>query len=107
MTFRTSRRSCTWARSKKLISVRRTGHKFLLPFPDSTAMIRSSKASRRIIAVESGKGRLYRDDPQLESFTANLKFSATNEYFANTEGSVLRKGRASYGIEVNGSTQEI
>src|ERR1051326_3680544 len=48
---------------------------------------------------------LYRDDPQLESFTANLKFSATNEYFANTEGSVLRKGRASYGIEVNGSTQ--
>lgn len=48
---------------------------------------------------------LYRDDPQLESFNASLKFSATNEYFANTEGSVLRKGRASYGIEVNGSTQ--
>lgn len=48
---------------------------------------------------------MYRDDLQLASFTANLKFSVTNEYFANTEGSVLRKGRASYGIEVDGTTQ--
>lgn len=55
-----------------------------------------------LVARVSG---LYRNDSQLESFTTDLKFNSTNEYFLNSEGSELRKGRCSYGITVSGRTQ--
>src|SRR5262249_27025286 len=48
---------------------------------------------------------LYKVDTKLESFVATLKFNATNEYFVNSEGTMLRQGRASYGIDVTGSAQ--
>jgi predicted Zn-dependent protease len=47
----------------------------------------------------------YRQDPQLESCDATFSAEATNRYFVNSEGAVLRTGRAVYGVVAAGSTQ--
>ena len=48
---------------------------------------------------------LYRQDPQLQDFEAALRYSATNRYLVNTEGAIVRDGKALYNIHVGGSTQ--
>ena len=47
----------------------------------------------------------YRQDPALNSFEATASFGATNRYFVNSEGTVLRRGSLLYQIEVRGTTQ--
>ena len=47
----------------------------------------------------------YRQDAALNSFEATVSFGATNRYFVNSEGTVLRKASLLYQIEVRGSTQ--
>lgn len=48
---------------------------------------------------------VYKSDPQIETFDSNLKFDAVNEYFVNSEGTVLRSGRNLYQMYVSCSTQ--
>ena len=48
---------------------------------------------------------LYRKYPEVQSLTASARFSATNEYLVNSEGSILRDGRTTATVSVNGSTQ--
>jgi microcin-processing metallopeptidase PmbA/TldD-like protein len=48
---------------------------------------------------------VYKTDPQIESFDSNLKFSAVNDYFANSEGTVVRSGRKLYQMYISCSTQ--
>lgn len=48
---------------------------------------------------------LYRKYPDVQSLTASARFSATNEYLVNSEGSIVRNGRTSASVTVNGSTQ--
>ncbi len=48
---------------------------------------------------------LYRNDALLQDFEASADFSATNRYLVNTEGTVVRDGKAQYNVHVNGSTQ--
>ena len=48
---------------------------------------------------------LYRDYPDIQSVSASARFSAVNEYFVNSEGTVVRQGRTTATVTLNGSTQ--
>jgi TldD protein len=48
---------------------------------------------------------LFSTDPQMESLTAQFRFRAVNQYFVNTEGTVMRHGYAVYFLVATGSTQ--
>ena len=48
---------------------------------------------------------LYREFPDVQTVSAGVHFFSTNVYFVNTEGMVLRSGRACYVISESGSTQ--
>jgi TldD protein len=57
---------------------------------------------REVVEAASG---LYRDFPSVQVVGAGAHFFATNTYFVNTEGAVLRSGRAVYSVSQNASTQ--
>jgi len=48
---------------------------------------------------------VYRSDPQIQSFMANLNFTVLSEYFVNTEGTVTRHGSAHYQLVLSASEQ--
>lgn len=48
---------------------------------------------------------LYRKYPDVQMLTASARFNATNEYMVNSEGSIVRGGRTTASVMVNGSTQ--
>jgi TldD protein len=48
---------------------------------------------------------LFRADPDMESTEASLHFRVLNRYFANTEGTVTRNGKALYTFAFEGSAQ--
>jgi TldD protein len=52
-----------------------------------------------------GMTDLYRKYPDVQSLTASARFSATNEYLVNSEGSIVRDGRSNATVTVSGSTQ--
>jgi TldD protein len=54
--------------------------------------------------LQSASG-LYRTDPQIESFIANLSFQAINRYFTNSEGTLVRSGQTLYEMTMAASTQ--
>ena len=61
-----------------------------------------SSSWAKVVQEVSG---FYRKDPQLESSEANLSFEATNRYFVNSEGTVVRTGRSMYSLSAEASTQ--
>jgi TldD protein len=48
---------------------------------------------------------LYREYPDVQSISATTRFTAVNEYFVNSEGTIVRNGRKSATLTLNGSTQ--
>ena len=48
---------------------------------------------------------LYKDDPEIESFEANLRFQAINRYLVNSEGTAVRSGQNLYEMYIACSTQ--
>lgn len=48
---------------------------------------------------------LYRQYPDMQSVSASARFTAVNEYFVNSEGTIVRNGRTSGTVTVNGTTQ--
>ncbi|HLY60211.1 MAG TPA: metallopeptidase TldD-related protein [Terriglobia bacterium] len=48
---------------------------------------------------------LYRQDPEVQSLTGSADFLAINEYFMNSEGTVIRQGRNLYQASISGFTQ--
>ena len=48
---------------------------------------------------------LYKQYPDVQSVTASARFSATNEYLVNSEGTVTRNGKTTYFVQLNGSAQ--
>jgi TldD protein len=48
---------------------------------------------------------LYRDYPEIQLVSASVRFNAVNEYFVNSEGTVVRQGRTTATVTVSGSTQ--
>jgi predicted Zn-dependent protease len=62
------------------------------------------KASSWLKALKDASA-FYRRDPQLESVGANLSFEATNRYFVNSEGAIVRTGQSVYSVAVAASTQ--
>jgi TldD protein len=48
---------------------------------------------------------LYRQYPEIQSVDASARFTAVNEYFVNSEGTIVRHGRTSATVTLAGSTQ--
>jgi hypothetical protein len=48
---------------------------------------------------------LYKSDPAVQSLNASLRFTTTNRYFVNSEGTVVRTGDSFYQVYVGGYTQ--
>jgi TldD protein len=48
---------------------------------------------------------LYKRYPDVQTVSASLRFSATNEYLVNSEGTVTRTGRKTYSVQLNSSAQ--
>ncbi|HTP70174.1 MAG TPA: metallopeptidase TldD-related protein [Dongiaceae bacterium] len=48
---------------------------------------------------------LYRDYPEVQAVSAQANFEAVNEYFVNSEGTVIRRGQTTATVTLNGSTQ--
>lgn len=48
---------------------------------------------------------LYRNYPDVQAVSASARFTATNEYFVDSEGTVTRTGQTTYNIQLNGSAQ--
>jgi len=54
--------------------------------------------------LESVTG-LYRKYPDIQSVEASVRFTAVNEYFVNSEGTVTRQGHTTYALTLSGSAQ--
>ncbi len=54
--------------------------------------------------LESVTG-LFRKYPDIQSVEASVRFTAVNEYFVNSEGTVTRQGHATYALTLSGSAQ--
>src|SRR6202521_285023 len=48
---------------------------------------------------------VYRNDPQIQSFSASMNFTVLSQYFVNTEGTVTRHGSAHYQVILSASEQ--
>jgi predicted Zn-dependent protease len=48
---------------------------------------------------------LYQHYPDVQSVTASARFSAINEYFVNSEGTVTRCGKTTYSVQLSSSAQ--
>ncbi|MGB2622405.1 MAG: metallopeptidase TldD-related protein [Candidatus Acidiferrum sp.] len=48
---------------------------------------------------------LFRQYPDVQSVSASARFTAINEYFVDSEGTVTRSGKITYNLEFNGSAQ--
>jgi predicted Zn-dependent protease len=48
---------------------------------------------------------LYRQYPEIQSVSASARFSAVNEYFVDSEGTVTRNGKTTYNLQLNSSAQ--
>jgi predicted Zn-dependent protease len=48
---------------------------------------------------------LYRQYPEIQSISAAARFSAVNEYFVDSEGTVTRNGKTTYNLQLNSSAQ--
>jgi TldD protein len=48
---------------------------------------------------------LYRQYPDVQSVSAQLRFSSTNEYLVNSEGTVTRTGKTTYTVQLNSAAQ--
>ena len=48
---------------------------------------------------------VYKNDPQIQSFMANITFTTLSQYFVNTEGTITRHGSAHYLINLSASEQ--
>ena len=50
---------------------------------------------------------LYRQYPEVQMVTASARFTAVNEYFVNSEGTIVRQGRTTATVTLGGSTQAV
>jgi predicted Zn-dependent protease len=48
---------------------------------------------------------LYQHYPDIQSVSASARFSAVNEYFVDSEGTVTRNGKTTYNLQLNSSAQ--
>jgi hypothetical protein len=48
---------------------------------------------------------LYRQYPEVQSVSASARFSSVNEYFVNSEGTIVRDGRNTATVTLSGATQ--
>ena len=68
-------------------------------------LVTLDRASNSWAGVLKEVSAFYRKDPQIESIEGTLSFDATNRYYLNSEGSVVRTGNALYMLVAAASTQ--
>jgi TldD protein len=49
--------------------------------------------------------QMYRQYPNIQALTASARFTAINDYFVNSEGTIYRDGKTTATVSLNGSTQ--
>jgi TldD protein len=49
--------------------------------------------------------QLYRQYPDVQALTASARFTAINDYYVNSEGTIYRDGKTTATVSLNGSTQ--
>ncbi|HYN14360.1 MAG TPA: metallopeptidase TldD-related protein [Terriglobales bacterium] len=59
----------------------------------------------RWVGLLESLSSLYREAPEVQSLEATLRFSATNRYLVNSEGTLTRQGTTVYAVDVAGFTQ--
>lgn len=69
--------------------------------PVATLTVDPDKIEHMLAAATS----LYKEDPDIQTLSANAQFTATNEYFINTEGSTTSRGQTVYYVGLSGSSQ--
>lgn len=50
---------------------------------------------------------LYRKYPEIQSVSATARFTSVNDYFVNSEGTIVRQGRTTATVAINASTQAV
>lgn len=75
------------------------------PVQFTGALARLDFAPQPWLDTLSEASGLYRNDPQVQSLNASLRFSAINRYFVSSEGTVVRTGDSFYQVYVGGYTQ--
>lgn len=75
------------------------------PVQSIQPLVKLSLDAEPWLAMLQTASGLYRSDPEIESFTANLGFQAINRYFMNSEGTVVRSGQTLYEMTMAASTQ--
>jgi predicted Zn-dependent protease len=48
---------------------------------------------------------MYREYPDVQSVSASARFSSVNDYFVNSEGTIVREGRSNATVTLDGATQ--
>jgi len=68
-------------------------------------LVRLDAAPERWRDILIAASALYRNYPQVESLDASLRFTTSNQYFVNSEGSVTRRGQSLYQLNLTGAAQ--
>ncbi|HEV2022137.1 MAG TPA: metallopeptidase TldD-related protein [Terriglobales bacterium] len=68
-------------------------------------LIKNEADSKRWREMARSTSALFRRDPQVDSSEAGFRAQINNRYFVNTEGSITRKGVATYFFYFGGGTQ--
>jgi TldD protein len=68
-------------------------------------LIKNEADSKRWREMARSTSALFRRDPQVDSSEAGFRAQINNRYFVNTEGSITRKGVATYFFYFGGATQ--
>ena len=68
-------------------------------------LVRLDTAVQSWTPVLRGISDYYRKDPQIESIQSSFSAEATNRYFINSEGTIVRTGASSYSLMAAASTQ--
>ncbi|HEX6504549.1 MAG TPA: metallopeptidase TldD-related protein [Terriglobales bacterium] len=75
------------------------------PVQSIQPLVKLSLDAQPWLAMLQTVSGLYRSDPEIEAFTANLGFQAINRYFMNSEGTVVRSGQTLYEMTMVAATQ--
>lgn len=68
-------------------------------------LVKNEADTQRWREIARATSALFRRDPQVDSSEAGFRVQVNNRYFVNTEGSITRRGVATYFFYFGGSTQ--
>src|SRR5215475_2835194 len=78
-------------------------HAPVVSFVEETVKLKADQDQRNKTLEDATK--LYKEYPEIESVSAQCRFNSVNEYFVNSEGTVVRQGNTTATVTLSGSTQ--